>query len=326
MTDRGNLKAAAVQLEGRMADVRYNIAQAGDLAELALREGAEIVALPEFFTTPIIYDERLYRCALLPENPALDMMMQLASRYGAAIGGSYLELRGDDVFNTYVFVDRDGSVHRHHKDQPTMVENAFYVGGHDQGLAQTTLGHVGMAVCWETIRTRTVHRLAGQTDVLMTGSHWWSEPGWRFPRAAWDWLHRYNSALMERTPGLFAQLVGAPNLHAAHCGTIEGRLLLTSRSSADTRTHLMGETQICDASGTILARRQAHEGPGIVAATIVPGRRSPGAVPDRFWIDRLPLIFRAVWAHQNAVGRRAYGRAKAGNRIRPFDWTRNAPL
>ncbi|MBL0923999.1 MAG: carbon-nitrogen hydrolase family protein [Sphingomonadaceae bacterium] len=320
------LKAAAIQMEARLADLPYNIGQAGDEAERALRDGARMVALPEFFTTSIVYDERLYECSLPPDNPALDMMKALAARYEAMIGGSYLELRDGDVFNTYVLVDRDGRIYRHDKDQPTMVENAFYVGGNDVGLAETEFGNVGMAVCWETIRTRTLHRLAGKTDLLMTGSHWWSEPGWRLGRPIWEWLHNYNSGLMQRTPGLFARLVGAPNLHAAHCGNVEGQIQLTSRKRVATRTRLMGETQITDASGRILARRGADEGAGFIATEIEPGRAPFALPPNRFWIDRLPFLFRMFWAHQNAVGRKAYARAKADDRIKPYDWTRNHPL
>jgi predicted amidohydrolase len=320
-----NIQVAAIQIEAKLCDIPYNIAQVGDLAEKALRAGARIVALPEFFTTPIVYDERLYGCALLPENPAVDMMRVLAARHEAMIGGSYLELRNGDVFNTYVLVEADGSIHRHDKDQPTMVENAFYIGGIDSGLTATALGAVGMAVCWETIRTRTVNRLSGKIDLLMTGSHWWSEPGWRYGRPIWDWLDRYNSALMKRSPGLFAKMVGAPNLHAAHCGHVVGQIQLTAGTTVGTRTQLMGETQITDATGHILARRAAHEGPGIVTSEIHIGRTSVQPVPARFWIDDLPMLFRLFWAHQNVVGRKAYMRAKAEGRINAYDWTRNTP-
>ena len=320
------IRGAAVQMHARLADPPYNIAQAGDLAEQALKDGARIVALPEFFTTQIIYDERLWGCALPPENPAIDMMRSLAERYEAMIGGSYLELRDGDVFNTYALVEPGGAVHKHDKDQPTMVENAFYVGGGDPGIAQTALGRIGMAVCWETIRTRTVARLAGQVDLLMTGSHWWTEPGWRFPKALWRSLHRYNTDLMARTPSVFAKMVGAPSVHAAHCGPLEGITLLTPRRGLQTRSQLMGETQIVDGEGRILARRRKEEGPGVAAAQITPGALQPEPAPRRFWIDDLPLIFRLLWHHQNAVGRRAYARAKSDGRLRSFDFARNAPL
>ena len=192
----GNVqKVAAIQMQGRVADLRYNIAQAGDLLEQALRGGAQIVALPEFFTTPVILDERLYGCSIAPDNPALDMLISLAKHHGAMIGGSYLAMRDGDVFNTYVLVDRDGTVNAHDKDLPTMVENAYYVGGTDDGLTATSHGSVGIAVCWETIRSATVRRLRGKVDLLMTGSHWWSEPGWRFPRWAMDQTDRKSTRL-----------------------------------------------------------------------------------------------------------------------------------
>ncbi|MEM9122413.1 MAG: carbon-nitrogen hydrolase family protein, partial [Pseudomonadota bacterium] len=321
------LPVAAVQMHARLADIPYNIAQAGDLAEQALKNGARIVALPEFFTTQIVYDERLFACSLPPQNPALDMMQSLAQKYEAMIGGSYLEWREGEVFNTYVLVEADGRVHRHDKDQPTMVENAFYQAGCDDGLVQTGLGAVGLAVCWETVRTRSASRLKGCTDLLMTGSHWWTEPGWKAMRPLLDWFHTYNTGYMARTPALFARMVGAPSLHAAHCGPIEGKFLLTSRWAVENRSHLMGETQIIDREGTLVAQRGQDEGPGFVTASLEIGRcPQREAVPDRFWIDKMPLAFRGLWWHQNAVGAAVYRRAQQEGRLQPFDFTRNAPL
>ena len=312
------VRAAAVQMQARLADIPYNIAQVGELAETALRRGARVVALPEFFTTQIVYDERLFSCALPQENPALSMLQLLARKYEAILGGSYLEFRDGDAFNTYVLLDTDGEVSRHDKDQPTMVENAFYIGGNDPGIAASSLGVCGMAVCWEMLRTRTVRRLAGNVDFLMTGSHWWSEPGWPYGRTLWNWLHRYNAALMARTPGAFARLIGAPNLQAAHCGVVTGELRLTRGRGVGTSSRMMGETQITDASGTILGRREAHEGPGIVEAEVLPRRQVGASAPDRFWVDDLPAAFRLIWWHQNRVGREIYRAAKAEGKLRPF--------
>ena len=48
MKTNQTMKAAAIQIEARVADLHYNISQAGDFAEEALKAGARIVALPEF--------------------------------------------------------------------------------------------------------------------------------------------------------------------------------------------------------------------------------------------------------------------------------------
>lgn len=320
------VRAAAIQMEATVADIKGNIAQACDLAEQAMRGGAEIVALPEFFTTSIVLDKRLHGCALPVENSAVEMLKALSHHHGAMIGGSYLEYEGGDIYNTYVLITPDGDVHRHRKDLPTMIENAYYIGGSDDGLVKLGKLNVGIAVCWETIRSASVQRLKGQCDLLMCGSHWWSTPDWKIIRPYMRHHERLNADHMFRAPGRFARMVGAPLLHAAHSGLLEGRYAFTSNLSVKMRTHLVGETQIVDANGSILARRRADEGVGIIFADVMLGRLAPiEPTPDSFWLEKLPPFVRALWITQNSVGKAIYARAKQQGKIIPFDETRNAP-
>jgi predicted amidohydrolase len=318
MTTR-RIRAAAIQMETQLADISGNIAQAGDLAEKALRAGADVVALPEFFTTQIVLDDRLFGCSLPTDNDALRMMQSLALSYGAIIGGSYLEFDKGDVYNSYVLVSADGSVSRHQKDLPTMAENAYYIGGNDDGLVTCNDLDVGIAVCWETIRSASAKRLRAQCDLIMSGSHWWSAPEWGFARKYFGYHAKLNADHMFRAPGRFASMVGAPLLHGAHCGALVGRYALTPRWSVPVRTHLVGETQIVDACGVIKARRRADEGAGYVMARILAGKRPPKAeVPNQFWLEDLPPLVRAMWVTQNQVCRSIYVKAKREGRLRPY--------
>ena len=319
---------AAVQMEGRVADVPYNIDHAARLIDEAVAQGAKIIAIPEFFTTRIVYDERLFGCSLPPENPALDMLKSKATRNGVMIGGSYLEMRDGDVYNTYVLVEPDGTVHRHDKDLPTMVENAFYVGGCDDGLIRTGMGRIGAAVCWEMVRTQTARRLRGEVDLLMTGSHWWSEPGWKILKSFIKPAHEGNGRLMRATPGRLAGLIGAPLIHAGHAGILEGGFLTVpgTRLTVGTRTQLMGETQIVGGAGEIIARRHYGEGAGIVCADIRLGAVAPREdMADRFWIPRLGAMPAILWHHQNACAKPVYKWAKRTGRLRTYDFGRNQP-
>jgi len=328
MTQGTKTRVAAVQMEARVADVPYNIDHAARLIDDAIAQDAKIIAIPEFFTTRIVYDERLFECSLPPENPALDMLVAKATRSKVHIGGSYLEMRDGDVYNTYVLVEPDGKVHRHDKDLPTMVENAFYVGGCDDGLMDTSLGKVGAAVCWEMVRTQTVRRLVGKVDLLMTGSHWWSEPGWPVLGSAFaEKFHAGNGRLMHRTPGFLAGYIGAPLLHAGHCGILEGGFLTVpgTRLTVATKTQLMGETQIIDARGTILKSRHYSEGPGLIVDDIALGAQAPRqTAPDGFWIPNLDKVSKLLWVHQNACGKAAYKWAKHHGKLKTYDFSRNS--
>jgi len=318
---------AALQMEGRVADIPFNLDHVARLIDEAGEKGAKIIAVPEFFTTRIVYDERLFECSLPPENPALDMLKAKAARYHAHIGGSYLEMRDGDVYNTYVLVEPDGTVHRHDKDLPTMVENAFYVGGCDDGLLETSVGTIGAAVCWEMVRTQTPRRLVGKVDLLMTGSHWWSGTGWKLFSKVEEEFNAGNLRMMHKTPGKLAALVGAPLLHAGHTGMLEGGFLVVpgTRLKVGTRTQLTGETQIVDGDGQLLACRKFDEGAGVIVADIELGRRPPRAtIPDRFWLPPKMGLGGLLWHHQNACGKSAYRWAKRTGRLRPYDFEKNS--
>ncbi len=303
-------RVAALQMAGRVADLDYNLAHVRELLTEAVHQGAKVISVPEFFTTPIVQDRRLWHCALPPENRALDLLREFAQDHQALIGGSYLEQRGDNIYNCYTLVRPDGTVSRHDKDLPTMIENAYYVGGQTDGFHDTPLGSVGTAVCWETIRTQTVRRLAGRIDFLMTGSHWWSTPyNWKLGRRFFTEMDRMNRDYMKAAPGTLARLLGVANLHAGHCGPLKGTIPMLPRNWLDLpfHTQLMGETQIIDRQGQLVARLSPEDGPGVITADIdlTPGTPSLEC-PERFWIPDLALRFRFFWWQQNLCGKSLY--------------------
>ncbi len=155
------MRAAAIQLEARVADVDANLEAAERLADRAGSEGAECIVLPEFFTTGIGFVPELADTALAPDGEATELLCSLAGRHGALVGGSFLCRDPDgEVRNAFLLAGRDGEIAgRHDKDLPTMWENAFYVGGSDDGVIETEDLSIGAAVCWELMRTQTVRRL-----------------------------------------------------------------------------------------------------------------------------------------------------------------------
>jgi predicted amidohydrolase len=192
-----------------------------------------------------------------------------------------------------------------------MWENAFYASGKDDGAFDTSLGRMGAAVCWELIRTQTVRRLVGRVDVMTTGTHWWTLPtnwGGLIGRIFGP-LAQYNRYLSENAPAEFARRVGAPVLQASHCGAFRTDFMLVPGVSATVPydTHYVGATQITDANGRVLARRNTMEGPGVVVADVAIGAQQP-TLPfeETFWLPKLPLAIRAYWHQQNVCAKRYY--------------------
>ena len=310
------ITAAAIQMDARLGDVAGNLERAEWLVREAFRRGAQWVVLPEFFTSPVGYHFALRHVALPPDGPATRMLINLAREYGGVVGGSFLTAEGGDATNRFVLAGPDGMLGQHDKDQPTMWENAYYIGGRDDGLVETPLGRVGAAVCWELVRTRTVRRLRGRARMVVGGSCWWTLPESLLLHALTSRFDERNREIMRSTPARFARLVGAPVIHAAHCGRFvcetPGAPFLRYRS------HYLGEAQIVAADGTVLARRLYEEGEGVILARVtLAASQTAEPLPERFWIPDLPAWARAMWTWQNAHGAREYRRVKAAG---GFNW------
>ncbi|WP_330230665.1 carbon-nitrogen hydrolase family protein [Nocardia sp. NBC_00508] len=298
------VRAAAVQLVAVPGDISANLAACERLADEAGRAGAKIIALPEFFSTGIGFLDQLADAALPFDGAATALLCRVARRFEALVGGSFLCRDGDgQVRNAYLLADATGVLGRHDKDLPTMWENAFYIGGHDDGVLTAGAYRIGAAVCWELMRTRTVRRLRGRVDLVMTGSGWWSVPKW-LPHSVFARLERRNAATARNAAATFSRYVGAPVVHAGHAGELACPMPWLPVSY---RGHFEGATMIVDADGTVLAERRREDGEGIVQAEIEPGSRRPELVaPERFWLHRRGVVPTAAWHYQRWHGRRWY--------------------
>ena len=304
------MRVAAVQLDARVGDVAANLEACERLADAAAADGPEWILLPEFFTTGAAFLPELASAALAPDGEATELMRSLARRHGATVGGSFLCRDPDgDVRNAFLLVTPDGEIAgRHDKDLPTMWENALYVGGDDDGVIETPGLTVGAAVCWEFMRTGTARRLRGRVDLVAGGSCWWSVPSFLAPVARG--LETRNERQAASVAPRFAPYVGAPVVHAAHCGEFE---CATPWFPLRYRGHYEGGTTVSDAHGRVLASRDRGQGAGHVIADVEPRRVPPEReVPDRFWLHSRGRLGALLWNYQRAHGRRWYARNVRG--------------
>jgi predicted amidohydrolase len=194
-----------------------------------------------------------------------------------------------------------------------MWENCYYKGGYDDGVLNTPAGKVGVALCWELVRTQTLRRLMDKVDLVVGGSCWWDLPD-NFDGDEADAARADNLNRLKDTPSRFAKILGVPVVHAAHAGELDG--FNPFDQEMPYRSRFLGQSQIVDGRGNILARRSYEEKEGVVLAEItqgrVPGIRSP--IPDGFWIPDIPEAVLKAWDRQNEFGRDYYSRVTMPHR------------
>jgi N-carbamoylputrescine amidase len=298
------MRVAAIQMRAQVGAIARNLSSAEALVREAFRRGAQWVILPEFFPSAVAFTPAMLSALQPLEGPALELMRRLAREQDGIVGGSFIAQSGKDCFNSFLLVFPNGQYFRHDKDLPTMWENSYYMGGSDDGILDTPAGPVGVAMCWELICSRTARRLLGRVDLVVGGSCWWDLRLPVSPRYAEDQAQLRE--LLRNAPAHLARMLGVPVVHASHAGEFEG--LTPGNESMPYVSRYLGETQITDGVGRVLARMTYEDGEGVITADITPGKVAGASapIPENFWTGELPPMAAKAWEHLNLLGRQYY--------------------
>ena len=147
-------RAAVVQTLAKLGDFEHNIALMTAYVEDAVRQGAELVVLPECMDTGYLFDSAEH-CAELAEtiadSPFVSAMAGLCKKHNIFIASGITEKDGDKIFNTGLMLDRSGevAVHYHKQFLATHDQNWFEFGERGCPVADTDIGRIGLLICFD---------------------------------------------------------------------------------------------------------------------------------------------------------------------------------
>ena len=245
-----NCRIAALQMVSgpRVAD---NLLTAGRLVEEAVAQGAQLVALPEYF--PIIGAadaDRVRAREDFGQGPIQDWLAETAQRFGVWIFAGSIPLTAtvpEKMRNTSLVFNPQGDCVKRYdkihlfgfkKCDESYDEAAFIEAGKELAAVDTPFGRVALSICYD-LRFPELYRALSPVDLILMPAAFTDTTG----RAHWEILLRARA--IENQCYLLA--VGQGGKHE------NGRL-----------TH--GNSMIIDPWGEILDRKV--KGPGIVIADL----------------------------------------------------------
>ena len=245
-----NARVAAVQMISgpRVSD---NLATAGQLVAEAVAQGAEVVALPEYF--PIMGLNEGDKVLVREQDgsgPIQDWLAATAARHGIWLIGGSIPLAAsvpDKVLNSSVAYGPDGKrVARYdkihlfgfQKGTERYNESATIEAGHQPVAFTTPFGRIGLSICYD-LRFPELYRALGEVDLLVIPAAFTETTG----RAHWEILLRARAIENQ----CYVLAIGQGGHHE------NGR-----------ETH--GNSMLIDPWGSILDRKL--KGPGIVIGEV----------------------------------------------------------
>lgn len=168
------IKASTVQFNHRAGDKEYNFQRIEFFCSEAARQGVQIVVFPEMCITGYWHVRNLNRNEIeaLAEHtatgPSALRLKELSDKFDLIIGAGLIEVSQDgQLYNTYVVVQPDGSVHRHRKLHCFISEHMS--SGSEYTVFDSVLGcRIGILICYDNNLVENVRMtaLAG-ADILL---------------------------------------------------------------------------------------------------------------------------------------------------------------
>jgi N-carbamoylputrescine amidase len=147
--------------------------------------GARVILLPELIVPGYALDRTSMVIHAEPrDGPTVQSWIELAKRHKVLIAGGFAETDDGVLFNSAVLVGPEGVLLHYRKLHPFDAEKAIFSPG-DKGLtvAKTSIGMVGLCVCYDLRFVEVVRALALQgADLILVPTAWVAS----FDRQNWD--------------------------------------------------------------------------------------------------------------------------------------------
>jgi len=170
------IRAAAIQFNVRQGDVDANLAYIREALPRAAAGGATLAVLPEMWSSGFSY-KNLNDLALRTAG-IVDELLALSRELKLVIVGSMPEPNGDKVFNTVYVVDNGTitGVYRKIHLFSLLGEDRAFSGGDSWLLADTSIGKIGVIICYDLRFPELTRRLAVEGAQVICVPAQWPKP------------------------------------------------------------------------------------------------------------------------------------------------------
>jgi predicted amidohydrolase len=270
---------AVGQMDCVVGETEPNLNKIGHFTALAARIGADLAIFPECATTGYFLGDKLKTLADEPDGAISRQLSDIAkSNRINLVCGLYTQENG--VFrNSQKIFSPDGAlIGTYHKAHLFAGERAIYSAGDTPLVVTTSIGRLGMTICYDLIFPEYVRKLIDLgADIIINSTNWINDP---YQRDVWGW-----------TPERIRSLASTRALEnviplAMSCRT--GHEVAGPSLAFDS----MGPSCVISPSGKFLARLDVGEGLAIGRVDIAEAEMTRWTNIATYRIDRRPDLYR----------------------------------
>lgn len=252
------------------------------------------------------------------DGPTESWLRETAHRLGIYLGGSYLQVRGEDFLNVFALATPAGKIDgRVPKQQAASIEAYLFRGEQSSHVIDTDFGRVGVGICYDNVFRFTADAMLANADIaVMSFSAPTPQLTWYYgPKRAQAFLASYRHGAQN-----YARMLGIPAIQVNKSGPWKSQLPAFFPAQ---ESKYGGQSEIADCNGEIVAELADQEAFIVGNVNLDPARKIHTLDKERTrygrWIARVPLEFKLyriieiMGAHSYRTNRRRRAKALAIN-------------
>lgn len=167
------VKAAAIQFNIKLGEINANVASVRGAVGRVAAQGVQLAVLPEVWSSGFSYKDLNELARRTPE--LVEEMGRLSAEYNMVLVGSLPEPDGDKVCNTAYILDKGHLVGKYRKIHlfSLMNEDRSFTGGDQWVVADTSVGRIGVFICYDLRFPELARRLAVEgAEIIVVPGEW----------------------------------------------------------------------------------------------------------------------------------------------------------
>ncbi len=266
------MRVAAVQMESKHGLVQANQKHAAPFIEKAAQQGAQMVVLPELFSTGYIPNETIWEFAEPRDGSTVTWLKTTARRFGIYLGAGLLETDGYDFFNIFVLCDPQGQ----EAGRVSKIEAEAYIFKRtsmaDNHIIDTPLGRIGVGICADNQMVTFFKHMAEESADILLMPHGWPTPcranGQITDLDVQDHRNRTGQLV-----SLYSERLGIPAVFVNGVGTMARLTGLLGKFMDPELFRLEGRSRVIDSDGSVVGELSSEEGVLLADVLLDPTRK-----------------------------------------------------
>jgi predicted amidohydrolase len=147
------IKIAVAQFQPKDGDKSYNFSVIDKLTAKSKDAGAEIICFHEMSITAYTFFKDLSRekvvalAEKIPDGESTKKLIQIAAKYDIAVMAGLVEIENDQLYNTYICVDKNGLIAKYSKIHPFI--SKFFSPGQKYVVFDFKGWKCGILICYD---------------------------------------------------------------------------------------------------------------------------------------------------------------------------------